>query len=483
MVLHGPGRQLNLDLLTMTKHLWDLTANDLARKIADSEVSSLEVIDDHLGRIEEVNGWLNAVTRVLAEEARVAAKEADKTVAAGDEIGPLHGVPCTIKENIDVAGTPTTQGLPVFANLIAPTDAPLVERLRKAGAIPIGRTNLPELGLRVSTDNPLHGLTRNPWHPDRTAGGSSGGEGSAIASGMSPLGLGNDIGGSVRNPAFCCGITALKPTHGRLPAFSVFEHDQNPALSSQIMLTDGPMARSVSDLQTAIKILNGRDPRDPRSVDVPLDGPDVKRRAAVVKSILGTECHPSVVEGVERAASSLADAGWEIVENTPPGIDLCSEIWAHLLGADVSLLMNAARPILSEEMAAALDSDITEQFPSEIIDPNLIHSERIRLAREWSVFFTEHPVIIMPTWPQQPFEHGADISEDSRSELIEILRFITPANVLGLPSVALPVGVSEGLPQGVQCIADRWRDDLALTAGSDIESSLGVITPIDPITS
>ncbi len=305
MVLHGPRRQLNLDLLTMTEHLWDLTANDLARKIADSEVSSLEVIDDHLSRIEEVNGWLNAVTRVLADEARVAAKEADKTVAAGDELGPLHGVPCTIKENIDVAGTPTTQGLPVFANLIAPTDAPLVERLRKAGAIPIGRTNLPELGLRVSTDNPLHGLTRNPWHPDRTAGGSSGGEGSAIASGMSPLGIGNDIGGSVRNPAFCCGITALKPTHGRLPAFSVFEHDQNPALSSQIMLTDGPMARSVSDLQTAMKILNGRDPRDPRSVDVPLDGPDVERRAAVVKNAPGVECSPSVIEGIERAASSL----------------------------------------------------------------------------------------------------------------------------------------------------------------------------------
>jgi len=168
----------------MTEHLWDLTANGLARKIADGEVSSLEVIDAHLGRIEEVNGWLNAVTRVLADEARAAAEDADKAVAAGDELGPLHGVPCTIKENIDVAGTATTQGLPVFADLISSVDAPLVERLRVAGAIPIGRTNLPELGLRISTDNPLHGLTRNPWHPERTAGGSSGGEGTAIASGM-----------------------------------------------------------------------------------------------------------------------------------------------------------------------------------------------------------------------------------------------------------------------------------------------------------
>ena len=465
----------------MTGEIWRNNATDLADMIATGDVSSLEVVDSHLDRIEEVNGWLNAVTRVLADEARVAAKDADKSIAAGDELGPLHGVPCTIKENVDVAGTPTTQGLPVFADLVSPTDAPLVERLRSAGAIPIGRTNLPELGLRISTDNPLHGLTRNPWHPERTAGGSSGGEGSAIASGMSPLGLGNDIGGSVRNPAFCCGITAIKPTHGRLPAFSVFEHDQNPALSSQIMLTDGPMARSVSDLRTAMGILNGRDIRDPRSVDVPLDGPDAKRQAAVVKHIPGVDCHPSVIEGIERAASSLAEAGWEIVESTPPGIDLCSEIWAHLLGADVSLLMDAARPILSKEMAEALDSGITEQFSREIISPDVIHVERSRLAREWSLFFAENPVVIMPTWPHPPFEHGADIREESRQELVETLRFITPANVLGLPSVALPVGVSDALPQGVQCVADRWRDDLALKAAGDIEESLGIITPINPI--
>ena len=465
----------------MTGEIWRNNATGLAGMIAAGDVSSLEVVDSHLDRIEEVNGWLNAVTRVLADEARVAAKDADKAVAAGDELGPLHGVPCTIKENVDVAGTPTTQGLPVFADLISPTDAPLVERLRSAGAIPIGRTNLPELGLRISTDNPLHGLTRNPWHPERTAGGSSGGEGSAIASGMSPLGLGNDIGGSVRNPAFCCGITAIKPTHGRLPAFSVFEHDQNPALSSQIMLTDGPMARSVSDLRTAMGILNGRDIRDPRSVDVPLDGPDAKRQAAVVKHIPGVDCHPSVIEGIERAASSLAEAGWEIVESTPPGVDLCSEIWAHLLGADVLLLMDAARPILSKEMAEALDSGITEQFSREIISPDVIHVERSRLAREWSLFFAENPVVIMPTWPHPPFEHGADIREESRQELVETLRFITPANVLGLPSVALPVGVSDALPQGVQCVADRWRDDLALEAAGDIEKSLGIITPINPI--
>ena len=466
----------------MAEDLWKRTANDLAQLIAAGEVSSLEVVDAHLDRIEEVNGWLNAVTRVLTDEARAAAIDADAAVAAGDGLGPLHGVPCTVKENVDVSGTPTTQGLPVFAELIAPTDAPLVERLRGAGAIPIGRTNLPELGLRISTDNPLHGLTRNPWHPGRTAGGSSGGEGSAIASGMSPLGLGNDIGGSVRNPAFCCGIASIKPTHGRLPTYSVFEHDQNPPLASQVMLTDGPMARSVADLRTAMEVLHGRDPRDPRSVTVPLDGPDTQRRVAIVHSVPGANCHPSVIDGVWRAASALADVGWEVVESTPPEMERCSDVWAYLLAADVEVLMETARPILSEELATMLD-DLAGRYAPALMAPHLVHSETVRLAREWALFFVDHPVVLMPTWTEPPFEHGVDLDDDATVALAELLRCITPPNLLGIPSVAVPVGVSDGLPQGVQCIADRWRDDLALAAAADLETALGTITPIDPVTS
>tara|TARA_B100002049_G_scaffold115098_1_gene85009 strand:- start:316 stop:1716 length:1401 start_codon:yes stop_codon:yes gene_type:complete len=466
----------------VAEDLWKRTANDLAQLIAAGEVSSLEVVDAHLDRIEEVNGWLNAVTRVLTDEARAAAIDADAAVAAGDGLGPLHGVPCTVKENVDVSGTPTTQGLPAFAELIAPTDAPLVERLRGAGAIPIGRTNLPELGLRISTDNPLHGLTRNPWHPGRTAGGSSGGEGSAIASGMSPLGLGNDIGGSVRNPAFCCGIASIKPTHGRLPAYSVFEHDQNPPLASQVMLTDGPMARSVADLRTAMEVLHGRDPRDPRSVTVPLDGPDTQRRVAIVHSVPGANCHPSVIDGVWRAASALADVGWEVVESTPPEMERCSDVWAYLLAADVEVLMETARPILSEELATMLD-DLAGRYAPALMAPHLVHSEAVRLAREWALFFVDHPVVLMPTWTEPPFEHGVDLDDDATVALAELLRCITPPNLLGIPSVAVPVGVSDGLPQGVQCIADRWRDDLALAAAADLETALGTITPIDPVTS
>lgn len=201
----------------MAEQLWQRSAGELAKMIRAREVSSREVVDAHLQRIEQVNDHLNAVTIVLSDSAVKAAEAADKRTAEGADVPPLHGVPVTVKENIDLAGTPTTWGLAALEQAIPPQDAPIVERVRAAGAIPIGRTNLPEMGLRISTNNPLRGLTRNPWDPKLTAGGSSGGEGSAIASGMSPLGLGNDIGGSVRNPAFCCGITSIKPTQGRVP--------------------------------------------------------------------------------------------------------------------------------------------------------------------------------------------------------------------------------------------------------------------------
>src|SRR3954447_7052890 len=197
--------------------LWEQSAGELARAIASREVSSVEVVHAHLDRIEAVNSKVNAITRVLADEALQAAKEADRAVAEGGPLGALHGVPFTVKENIDVAGTATTQGLPAFADAIASVDAPAVARLRAVGAIPIARTNMPDMGLRVHTEAFLHGVTRNPFDGERTAGGSSGGEAVALATGMSPLGLGNDIGGSLRNPAYCCGIASLKPSSHRVP--------------------------------------------------------------------------------------------------------------------------------------------------------------------------------------------------------------------------------------------------------------------------
>src|SRR5579859_6673750 len=202
---------------TGVSELWRRGAVELAAMIRDREVSSREVVQAHLDRIEMVNPHLNAIVRLLPDQALAAADAADRAVADGSRLGPLHGVPFTVKENIDLAGTPTTQAVPALAEAVAPVDAPHVERLRAAGAIPLGRTNLPDFGMRVHTDSALHGLTRNPWDATRTAGGSSGGEAAALAAGMSPLGLGNDIGGSLRNPANACGIASIRPTLGRVP--------------------------------------------------------------------------------------------------------------------------------------------------------------------------------------------------------------------------------------------------------------------------
>ena len=265
--------------------IWQLPATELAQRIARRKLSSAEVVDAHLARIDAVNPALNAVVRVLADEARAAAVKADQKLASGEAIGPLHGVPFTVKENIDMAGLPTTWGVPALAKAVVPVDAPVVERMRAAGAIPIARTNLPDMALRVHTDSSLHGLTRNPWHPGRTAGGSSGGEAAALASGMSPIGLGNDIGGSLRNPANACGIASIRPSAGRVPDAG-YVPAEDRLLAVQLMNVQGPMARRVADVRLGLQVLMGAHPRDPWSIDAPFEGLALARpvRVAVLPS-------------------------------------------------------------------------------------------------------------------------------------------------------------------------------------------------------
>ena len=263
--------------------LWEHGALDLAEMIRSRQVSSVEVVRAHLERIETVNPHVNAIVRVLGDEALEAAARADRAVADGDEVGALHGVPCTVKENIDLAGTPTTQGIAALAEAVADRDAPIVERMRAAGAIPIGRTNLPDLGLRIHTDSQLYGRTLNPWNRRVTAGGSSGGEAAALATGMSPIGLGNDIGGSLRNPAHCCGVASIKPSIGVVPSATVVP-PVDPMLASQLMAVDGPMARRVRDVRAALGVIAGADRRDPVSLPVTLvdADPAVRLRIALV---------------------------------------------------------------------------------------------------------------------------------------------------------------------------------------------------------
>jgi len=462
--------------------LWNSSAKELAARIVSREVSSREVVEAHLARIEKVNGQLNALTVIMAESAIAQAGAADAAVSAGEQLGPLHGVPFTIKENLDLAGGATTQGMPAMAEAVAPLDAPVVERMRAAGAVPLARTNLPEMGLRISTNNPLRGLTRNPWHPELTAGGSSGGEASALASGMSPIGLGNDLGGSLRNPAYCCGITALKPTSpGRVPLASSLP-PEDPPLGIQLMATDGPMARTVADLRLGLEVLAGWHPRDPRSVTAPLEAPPAPRRAAVVTAIGDATLDAEVVAAVRRAGDALADAGYEISEDPPPELERCHEMWARVLSPDIAIMLAQLEPMMTAP-AVALLGHLLDWYPPDEVPAPLVHIERARLGRAWSEFLADHPVVVMPVWTAAPFAHDADIAGADGAQLtLDMLRPITVGNLLGLPSVAVPTGVSDGLPRGVQVYAERWAEQRCLDAAEVIEAAVGVITPIDPVT-
>lgn len=462
--------------------LWQLGALELAEKIRSGETTSRAVVEAHLARVDAVNGDLNAIVRRLDDEALAAADAADAAVGRGDELGPFHGVPVTVKENIDCAGTPTTQGLPALAEAVAPIDAPTVARMRAAGAIPFARTNLPDLGLRVHTHSTLHGLTRNPHHPGRTAGGSSGGEASAIASGMSPLGLGNDIGGSLRNPAHCCGIASIKPTVGAVPMATVIP-PQDQLLSSQQMLVEGPMARRVADVRAAFEVVAGPSPRDPRSVPATFtelaDGE--RLTVAVLADPPGGDTHPEIAAAVRAAADILADAGHDVVEATPPDYEVAIEMWAALLLSDLSVTRPLLDEILGEDARRILDG-FAEVAPETSVELSAhVQGTRFRLMREWSEFFAQHPILLSPTWGMPPFEHDADIG-DNEQLIRDTLRPVLPANFLALPGAIVPCGTADGLPVGVQVMGDRFTDLRCLDVAAQIQAAAGAPAPIDPVT-
>jgi len=464
--------------------LWRKSAVELAVMIRDREVSSREVVRAHLERIEAVNPHLNAIVRLLPDQALAAADAADRAVADGTRLGPLHGVPFTVKENIDVAGTPTTQAVPALAEAVAPVDAPQVERLRAAGAIPLGRTNLPDFGLRVHTDSALHGLTRNPWNPQRTAGGSSGGEAAALATGMSPLGLGNDLGGSLRNPAHCCGIASIKPSSGAVPRATVIPpEDLN--ISYQLMAVEGVLARRVADVRAGFTAIAGQHPRDPLSVPAIFTdlNPGERPAVAVLPEPPGGSTHPGIAAAVRRAADALADDGFKVTEAVPPDYEQAIELWATILAADLRVI----KPLLDQVMGAGgrqfLDYGLEYLPAPDLAGWAVAHTARDGLARRWSLWYQEYPVLLSPVWSQPAFPLGFDIASlDNAIATLELMRPVLPANLLGTPAAVVPAGMADGLPVGVQVMGGKYTELRCLAVAEAIERRLGTLTPIDPVT-
>ncbi len=460
--------------------LWKLSATDLAAGIREKTFSPSEVLSAHLERTEAVNGQLNAIVRFI-DDARVVARHADATVLRETELPPLFGVPFTVKENLDVARYPTTDGVPSGEAAIATMDDPAVERLRQAGAICFARTNLPDFGLRLHTDSSLYGRTRNPFDEHATPGGSSGGEGSAIAAGMSPLGLGNDIGGSVRNPAYCCGIASLKPTPNTI-AHASSTASNSPSLSGQLMSTTGPMARTVADVWLAYKVLAGTHPRDPFCPPfVPNTDGFQPCRVALVPEPPGGSTAKEVASCVRSAGEALQGLGYEVEEISPPSIVEARTIWSKLLMADIAEGLEAFRQVGSDESIWILEEALLEYGVPDRSELFQLHQQRHLLAVEWSAFFQDHPILLGPVWTEKPFSFDFDVrSRQSQHEVNVLSRFVTPMNVLGLPAVSVPTGLNQGLPLGVQVVANRYFDERALSAALDLERCFKPITPVSP---
>jgi amidase len=464
--------------------LWRLSAIEMARGVATGKLRSRALVEAHLDRIDSVNPRINAVVEVIRDEALAAADDADRQVREGTPLGPLHGVPFTVKECIDVAKLPTTWGSPALADAAAPCDSPVVERLRAAGAIPFARTNLPDFALRPSTDSSLYGLTRNPWDYDRTAGGSSGGDAAALACGMTPVGLGSDLGGSLRNPANACGIVSVRPSAGRVPcAQQVPGPDQHVTL--QLMNVHGPLARSVADVRLVLEALIGAHPADPWSIDSPLAGKPLPSplRVAVLSTLPGQPLDRAVADAVRGAADALSNAGYDVVEACPPQYEEAIYSWAELVVGDQRYGADQLLPLLDSDARHyfSLFTDGVPPFASSFeMSEAFLRRHRIGLA--WSAFLEEHPIIVGPTWTRLTPQHGFDISVRDLSELLEIIRPVVPSNLLGLPSVCVPARIDpgSGLPVGVLVGGRRFREDLCLEAAAVIEASAGVSTPIDP---
>jgi amidase len=468
----------------VTDPIWRWSATRIAAAIRNRDISAREALDACLARMAAVNVRLNAVTVDLSQSARIAADRADRAVSKGEPLGALHGVPVTIKENVDQEGCATTNGVVGFQHIIARFDAPVVANWKRAGAVIIGRTNTPAFSFRLDTVNDLRGRTYSPWSKTHTPGGSSGGAAASVAAGITPLAHGNDIAGSVRYPAYACGLAGIRPSFGRVPSYNPTQAAER-SLSSQLMSVQGPLARSVADVRLGLAAMAARDPRDPWWVPAPLEGLPLPRRVAVVTApadLGGAKLHSHVAAAIAQAARWLADAGYEIVDEATPGFTRAKELWFEMQMPEFREYM---LPVIEKEGDAGIRTAVRfklENVPtSNPIAYMKALAERARLVRDWTLFMERVPLVLAPISSEPVYEHGFDIESAARTAALwRECATMMAVPVLGLPAVAVPTGLAGGLPMGVQIIGPRFREDLCLDGAEAIEARAGAVTPIDP---
>jgi Asp-tRNA(Asn)/Glu-tRNA(Gln) amidotransferase A subunit family amidase len=473
----------------MTSSPHPLSAREIAAQIRRKEISPVEVARAHLDSIERLNPRLNAFIDYQPETVLAQAREAEKAILRRNkdknELGPLHGVPLSIKSSIDVAGHRCEAGTRLRAGRIASEDAPLVARLRAAGAVILGVTNTPELLMAWETDNLLYGRTNNPWDLTRTAGGSSGGEAAAIAAGLSAGGVGSDGGGSIRVPAHFCGICGLKPTPGRIPSTGHFPKSGGPFALIGVV---GPMARTIEDVRTLFEVMAGWDDGDPCAAPVEVREPHERIIDAIPIGFFADDGRTPVTEetrsAVEHAASILMSCGFRVEPFLPDGLEEARQLWWEFFGTAGGMILD---PMILETTARGHESELspilrefqtwTHSAPAHT-GQSLLAAwlGRDALREKILLQMRNYPVLICPTAAIPAFRHGEREwqVEGETVKYLDSWSYCEWFNLLGFPAVVLPMGYSEqGLPIGVQIVGRPWQEEVVLAVAAQLEKERG----------
>jgi Asp-tRNA(Asn)/Glu-tRNA(Gln) amidotransferase A subunit family amidase len=456
-----------------------LPAVDMAEQIRTKKISPVELVDAHLTQIEELNPRLNAFVQVDAEGARSAAQDAEIAVMREEKFGPLHGVPISIKSSLEVAGMRCEAGTRLRAGIVATQDAPVVTRLKNAGAIVLGVTNTPEFLMAWETDNLLYGRTNSPWDLERTPGGSSGGEAAAIAAGMSAGGVGSDGGGSIRVPAHFSGICGLKPTPGRIPATGHFPVSAGPFALIGVV---GPMARTVADVKVLFEVMQGPDIGDTCAAPVPLRWPcdeEAKRlRVGYFEDDGRTPVTPETRAAVRTAAEALRSAGFQVDRFQPEGLEEARRLWHRIFVVAGGMML---RPMFKQNDADL--SPILKQFLewSAAEPPHTARTlldawiQRDLLRARFFAQMQRYPILLCPAAALPAFRHGERSwqVEGTTVHYLDAWSYAEFFNLVGNPAAVVPVGLSpEELPIGVQIVGRPWEEEQVLAVAAALEKQL-----------
>jgi len=458
--------------------IWQVSASELAERITRSETTAVEAVAATVDRMRAVNGHLNAVVDDLGEEGIARARDLDTLLKKSGPVGPLHGVPVTIKENVDQKGRATPNGVKAFTDIIAPDDAPIVRNLTKHGAIVIGRTNTPEFSFRATTTNELHGRTFNPWNDWASAGGSSGGASAAVMSGMGPIAHGNDIGGSLRFPSAATGAVTVKPGLGRTPAWNPSQKAERGMLA-QLMSVQGVICREVRDVRLAMRSAIAYDPHDPWQVPVPFDGPALEGpvKVAFTTNTYRFEAHSAIIKALEAARDCLVDAGYEVIEVETPDVCEIGEIGYRALMSEISVLMlDDIRTHGSAEINRMFD-EYFELFPPFEKDELLRQmAKRSHFIRQWNLLLERYPLVLTPFLPSPTYSWNRDA--DGKDGIMDVLGcgiWSYAMNYMGFPAGIVSSCIHDEMPVAVQVVGRRFREDMILDALEAVEARVGVM--------